>query len=108
MPPQTDSKLTPSLYQYYLTYKRATTIVERWLADNSCINSDPESRLTIVEMKQAASIINDKRIKIPSDIDSALERAIIYRSEVTSHFKDLFATETIEAKNLSHERFTGE
>ena len=103
MPPLFDMKLTPDLYEVFLSYKNATTVVERWLAVTSD-RSDIEARLTVSEMQQAASSIKDKRIKVL--IYYAFDKAIAARSEVTSHFKGFFGTKTAKANNLSHENFT--
>lgn len=105
MPSLDDTKLTPDLYGVFLSYKRATTKVERWLAVTS--NRDcAKTRLTISEMQQAAQYIKSKRIEVPDVIYYAFDRAITARSEVTSHFRGFLATRTNEAKNASHETFT--
>lgn len=105
MPSVVDTKLTPDLYGVFLSYKRATTKVERWLAVTSNKGS-PKVRLTISEMQQAAQYIKSKRIEVPDLIYYAFDRAITARSQVTSHFRGFFATRTTEAKNSSHENFT--
>ena len=105
MPPLTDTKLTSDLYEVFLSYKKATTKVERWLA----VTSDRDGtkvRLTISEMQQVAQYIKSKRIEVPDLIYYAFDRAITARSEVTSHSRGFFAARTIEEKNSSHEHFT--
>lgn len=105
MPPLTETKLTPALYEVFRSYKKATTVVERWLAVTSD-KKDTKVRLTISEMQQAADYIKKKRFKVPELIYYAFDKAIRACSEVTSHFKGLFATKTAEANNSSHEHFT--
>ncbi|KAF6222479.1 hypothetical protein HO173_013431 [Letharia columbiana] len=105
MPPLFDTKLTPDLYEVILSYKKATTVVERWLAVTSD-RTDIKARLIIPDMQQAASSIKDTRIKVPDLIYYAFDKAIAARSEVTSHFKGFFGTRTAKANNLSHESFT--
>lgn len=105
MPPRFDKKLTPDLYEVFLSYKKATTVVERWLAVTSD-RIDIKARSIISDMQQAASSIKDKRIKVPDLIYYAFDKAIAARSEVTSHFKGFFATKTANPNNLSHEHFT--
>ena len=105
MPPLTETKLTPALYEVFRSYKKATTVVERWLAVTSD-KKDTKVRLSISEMRQAADYIKNKRLKVPELIYYAFDKAIRARSEVTNHFKGLFATKTAEANNSSHEHFT--
>ena len=105
MPPLIDRKLTPDLYEVFLSYKKATTKVERWLAVTS-ERGDKNVRLTISEMQDAALYISSKRIEVPEVIYYAFDRAITARAEVTSHFRGFFATETAKAKFSSHEHFT--
>ena len=105
MPPLVDKTLTPDLYEVFLSYKKATTKVERWLAVTSD-RSDNKERLTISEMQEAAHYISSKRIKVPEVIYYAFDKAITARAEVTNHFRGFFATETAKAKNSSHEHFT--
>ena len=105
MPPLVDKTLTPDLYEVFLSYKRATTKVERWLAVTSD-RSDKNVRLTISEMQEAVHYIHSKRIEVPDLIYYALDKAITARAEVTSHFRGSFATETAKAQTSSHEHFT--
>ena len=105
MPPLVDKTLTPDLYEVFLSYKKATTKVERWLAVTSN-RSDNTARLTISEMQDAAHYISNKRIEVPDMIYYAFDKAITARAEVTTHFRGFFATETAKAKTLSHEHFT--
>ena len=105
MPPLVDRIMTPDLYEIFLSYKKATTKVERWLAVNSD-RSDNKAKLTISEMQEAAHYISSKRIEVPDVIYYAFDTAITARAEVTNHFKGFFATETAKAKTLSHEHFT--
>ena len=105
MPPLIDRTLTPDLYEVFLSYKKATTKVERWLAITSD-RRDNEVRLTISEMQDAALYISSKRIKVPDVIYYAFDKAITARAEVTSHFSGFFATEDAKAKTASHEHFT--
>lgn len=101
MPSLVDTKPTPELYEVFLSYKRATTKVERWLAvtsDRDCA----KIRLTIFEMQQAAQYIKSKRIEVPDLIYYTFDRSITARSDMTGRFKALFATSTTEAKNASH------
>ena len=105
MAPLIDAKLTPALYEVFLSYKRATTQIERWLALTSN-RYETKVRLTISELQQAADYIKKQRIKVPDMIYFAFDKAITARSEVTSHFKGFFATKTAEQKNASHEHFT--
>ena len=105
MPPVIDQTLTPDLYEVFLSYKKATTKVERWLAVTSD-RSDNNVRLTISEMQEAAHYINSKRIEVPDVIYYAFDKAITARAEVTNHFRGFFTTETAKAKTSSHEHFT--
>ena len=105
MPPLVDKTLTPDLYEVFLSYKRATTKVERWLAVTSD-RSDNNVRLTISEMQEAAHYINSKRIGVPDLIYYEFDKAITARAEVTNHFRGFFATETAKAKTSTHEHFT--
>ncbi|KAF6239001.1 hypothetical protein HO173_002873 [Letharia columbiana] len=81
MPPRFDKKLTPDLYEVFLSYKKATTVVERWLAVTSD-RIDIKARSIISDMQQAASSIKDKRIKVPDLIYYAFDKAIAARSEI--------------------------
>lgn len=105
MPPAVDKTLTPDLYEVFLSYKKATTKVERWLAVTSD-RSDNTVKLTISEMQDAAQYISTKRIEVPDVIYHVFDKAITARAEVTNHFKGFFATETAKAKTSSHEHFT--
>ena len=105
MPPLVDMKLTSDLYEIFLSYKRATTKVERWLAVTSD-REDTKARLTISEMQQAADYIKSKRINLPDSIYYAFDRAITARSEVTGHFKGFLVSKTAETRNSTHEHFT--
>ena len=105
MSPLIDKTLTADLYEVFLSYKKATTKVERWLAVNSD-RSDNKVRLTISEMQEAAHYICSKRIEVPDVIYYAFDKAITARAEVTNHFRGLFATETAKAKTSSHVHFT--
>ena len=105
MPPLVDVSLTPDLYEVFLSYKKATTKVERWLAVTSN-RSDNRVRLTISEMQEAALYISHKSIEVPDVIYYAFDKAITARAEVTNHFKGFFATEIAMAKTSSHEHFT--
>ena len=105
MAPLVDKTLTPDLYKVFLSYKKATTKVERWLAVTSD-RSDNNVRLTISEMQEAAHYISSKRIEVPDLIYYAFDKAITARAEVTSHLRGFFATETAKAKTSSHEHFT--
>ena len=105
MPPLSDAKLTPALYEVFLSYKKATSQIERWLANTSNKN-ETKVRLTISELQKAADYIKKKRIKVPDTIYFAFDKANTARSEVTSHFKSFFTTKTAEQKNASHEHFT--
>ena len=104
MAPLSDIKLTPALYEVFLSYKRATSKVERWLAMAS--KRQDTERLTISEMAKAANHIKSRGIKVPETIYYTLDEAIRARSEVTSHFRGYFASKSAEAKNASHEYFT--
>lgn len=100
-----DTKLTPLLYDVFLSYKKATTTVERWLAATSR-QADSTIRLTIREMQQAADVIKSKGVKVPDNIYYAFDKAIEARSEVTAHFKNWAVSGQDEENTASHQFFT--
>lgn len=47
-----DTQLTPALYEVFLSYKNATTVVDRCLAGNLNKKKDTKARLTISDPKR--------------------------------------------------------
>lgn len=99
-------RITPSLFDVYVRYKKDTRAIIAWLMSHGTSKSKSIHTMSIRDLLGLAEVVQKKAVVMPDTIDFQFREAIAARTQLSNFFKTNSGPDSAAKDTINHEFFT--